>query len=61
MNITYLLTTKKIKLSLSTLILMILVIPKAYADCQFNGKTYPQGTNIGGLVCQPNGTWKRVR
>ena len=61
MNIICLLTTKKITLSLSTLFLMILVIPKAYADCQFNGKMYPKGTDIGGLVCQPNGTWKKVR
>ena len=57
----HLLTAKFIKLSMFTLILMIVIIPKAYADCKFNGKTYTTGTDIGGLVCQRDGTWKKVR
>ncbi|WP_404364500.1 hypothetical protein [Marinobacter sp.] len=30
----------------------------ALADCVYNGQTYPVGTVIGPLVCQPDGTWK---
>ena len=43
------------------LILGIFIAPKAYADCEFDGKTYPTGTEIGGLICQPDGTWKRKK
>lgn len=28
------------------------------ADCVYNGRTYPPGTVIGPLVCQPDGNWK---
>jgi hypothetical protein len=30
----------------------------AKADCIYNGASYPTGTNIGGLICQADGTWK---
>ena len=30
----------------------------ALADCFYNGRWYPTGTNIGGVVCQPDGTWR---
>jgi hypothetical protein len=30
----------------------------ALADCIYNGRSYPTGTNIGGVVCQPDGTWR---
>lgn len=30
----------------------------ALADCVYNGRRYPTGTNIGGVVCQSNGTWR---
>ncbi|WP_166253380.1 hypothetical protein [Marinobacter salicampi] len=30
----------------------------ALADCTYNGRSYPVGTVIGPLVCQPDGTWK---
>jgi len=30
----------------------------AWADCVYQGKTYPTGTVIGGLTCQANGTWR---
>jgi hypothetical protein len=30
----------------------------ALANCTYNGRSYPTGTNIGGVVCQPNGTWR---
>ena len=29
-----------------------------WADCVYQGKSYPTGTKIGGLTCQPDGTWK---
>lgn len=29
------------------------------ADCVYNGRSYPTGTVIGPLVCQPDGTWKQ--
>ena len=28
----------------------------ALADCYYNGQTVPEGTVVGGLVCQ-NGQW----
>jgi hypothetical protein len=28
-----------------------------YADCIYNGTSYPTGTVIGGLVCKEDGTW----
>ena len=28
------------------------------ADCIYQGRWYPTGTNIGGVVCQPDGTWR---
>ncbi|QSP95091.1 hypothetical protein LPB19_01320 [Marinobacter salinisoli] len=31
----------------------------AAADCMYNGESYPTGTVIGPLVCQPDGTWQR--
>jgi hypothetical protein len=30
----------------------------AYADCMYQGKSYPTGTKLGGLTCQADGTWK---
>lgn len=29
------------------------------ADCTYNGRSYPTGTVIGPLVCQPDGTWQK--
>lgn len=29
----------------------------AAADCRHDGKTYPEGTKLGGLTCQ-NGSWR---
>jgi len=33
-------------------------VSTALADCSYNGRWYPTGTNIGGVVCQPDGTWR---
>jgi len=30
----------------------------ASADCVYQGRSYPKGTNIGGAVCQDNGQWR---
>lgn len=29
-----------------------------WADCVYQGRSYPTGTRIGGLTCQPDGTWR---
>jgi hypothetical protein len=29
----------------------------AYA-CYLNGQSYPPGTKVGTLTCQPDGTWR---
>jgi hypothetical protein len=39
------------------LVLCLLFVPTvAAADCVYNGKTYPEGTRIGVLVCE-SGRW----
>ena len=40
------------------LVFLALSAGSARADCVYNGRWYPTGTNIGGVVCQPNGTWR---
>lgn len=30
----------------------------AWAECVYQGKSYPTGTRLGGLTCQADGTWK---
>ncbi len=30
----------------------------AFADCRLDGTSYPTGTRIGPLVCQPDGSWR---
>lgn len=42
-----------------TLFLLVASISAAYADCVYNGRTYPTGTRLGPYVCQADGTWKR--
>ena len=51
---------KKIKfvaLLLSVFILMVLPL-RSYADCIYDGSSYPTGTTLGDLTCQPDGTWR---
>ncbi len=39
------------------LVFFLFLVPSvAAADCVYKGKTYPEGTRIGLLVCQ-NGRW----
>jgi hypothetical protein len=42
----------------AALMFLIIFAGTAQADCIYNGRAYPTGTNIGGVVCQPNGTWR---
>jgi hypothetical protein len=43
---------------IATFVFLIIFAGAAQADCIYNGRAYPTGTNIGGVVCQPNGTWR---
>jgi len=41
----------------------LLLLSTAFAQqqprgCYYNGNFYPVGTVIGGLTCQPDGTWR---
>ena len=41
-----------------TALVTLAMAPAAWADCVYQGKTYPTGTKIGGLTCQADGTWR---
>jgi len=30
----------------------------AWADCVYQGRSYPTGTRIGDLTCQADGSWR---
>lgn len=38
------------------LLVLLLGTGQALADCYYNGKPVPEGTQIGSVVCQ-NGNW----
>jgi hypothetical protein len=40
------------------LFLLMATISAAYADCTKDGKSYPEGSVVGGYVCE-NGKWVR--
>jgi hypothetical protein len=40
-------------------VLLIGMTAPVYADCIYNGRTYPTGSRLGGLVCTPDGSWQR--
>lgn len=48
----------KIIAMFAALALLTIFAGTAQADCIYNGRAYPTGTNIGGVICQPNGTWR---
>ncbi len=52
--------SKTLKTIAALVILLFLAVSArmALADCIYNGVSYPTGTNIGGVVCQPDGTWR---
>jgi hypothetical protein len=35
------------------------VATQVFADCTFNGRSYPTGSVVGDRVCAANGTWQR--
>lgn len=35
------------------------IATQAFADCMFNGRSYPTGSVVGDRVCAANGTWQR--
>jgi len=41
-----------------TVLLFCLFVQTAQAACLYKGKSYPTGTRLGSLTCQPDGTWK---
>ena len=43
----------------SAVIVVILSIfgVDAYADCEFDGRSYPEGSTYGSYICE-DGTWK---
>ena len=41
-----------------SILFLIISTTAVYANCVYDGKTYPTGTKIGGLVCQPDGSWR---
>jgi hypothetical protein len=44
--------------TLAVLVFLAVSAGPALADCIYKGRSYPTGTNIGGVVCQPDGTWR---
>lgn len=48
----------KIIATFAVLVFLAVWAGTATADCIYNGRSYSTGTNIGGIICQPNGTWR---
>jgi len=44
--------------TLVLLLFLALSAGTAVADCLYNGQWYPTGTNINGVICQPDGKWR---
>lgn len=40
------------------LVMLGLFSSAVLSDCLYQGRWYPTGTNIGGVICQPDGTWR---
>jgi len=38
--------------------LLIVLVSGVYADCQYNGRWYPEGATMGPYICV-NGSWIR--
>ena len=41
-----------------TIVFLGLSINSVYAACIYEGVSYPTGTTVGELTCQPDGTWR---
>lgn len=46
------------KSALTSFIFALSLFGSAYAECLYNGQAVPAGTEIGGLVCQDDGSWE---
>ncbi len=44
---------------ITLLVVTLMISSLANAVCYRDGKPYPSGSEVGGYVCQPDGTWKR--
>jgi len=47
----------------TSLVIMLFLITcgssvSVWADCVYQGRSYPTGTKIGSLTCQADGTWR---
>jgi len=42
---------------LVVLVFLAISAGTARADCLYNGRWYPTGTNVNGLICQADGKW----
>jgi hypothetical protein len=49
---------RTLKTLIATLVLAALATP-AFANCMFNGRSYPTGSVVGDRVCTANGSWQR--
>jgi hypothetical protein len=45
---------------LFVLMVGLMLCTLAQAVCYRDGRAYPTGANVGGFVCQPDGTWRRT-
>jgi len=48
----------KMKKIIQALVMILIAGNLTYADCYYNGRTYPEGATIGSLICV-NGSWIR--
>jgi hypothetical protein len=44
---------------LSILVMAMWLATSAHAVCYRDGKPYPTGAEVGGYVCQADGTWRK--
>lgn len=45
-------------LVIASIIYFTQMVMVAYADCIYDGQSYPTGSTVGPYVCQPDGSWK---
>ena len=48
--------TRRLALAILAAVAALTVAAPALADCTYNGRTVPEGTRIGSLVCE-GGRW----
>jgi hypothetical protein len=45
------------KFAILVIFILLFFSSIAYADCIYNGVSYPPGTVVNGLTCQEDGSW----